>query len=134
MEEIKVGDFIRTTDGYIRKIDNINTDKNIITRRGKYILDIPYKNSQSVAESKIVKYSPNIIDLIEEGDYVNGYKVIDVLENLETRELHLEMPMDYTNEELGDCTSYNKDIKNIVTKEQFNQMKYIVGDESNVKD
>jgi len=25
----------------------------------------------------------------------------------------------------------NKDIKNVVTKEQFNQMKYIVGDESN---
>lgn len=71
---------------------------------------------------------------MKNGDYVNGYKVIDVLENLETGELHLEMPMDYTNKELGNCTIYNKDIKDVVTKEQFNQMKYIVGDESNVKD
>lgn len=77
----------------------------------------------------IIKNSLNIIDLIECGDYVNGYKVIDVLENLETGELHLEMPMDYTNKELGDCTIYNKDIKDVVTKEQYNQMKYIVGDE-----
>lgn len=66
MEEIKVGDYIRTIDGYIRKIDNINTDKQLITLRGKYILDIPYKNSQSVAENKIAKNSSNIIDLIEE--------------------------------------------------------------------
>ena len=74
----------------------------------------------------IIKNSQNIIDLIEEGDYVNGYKVLDVVEDMKTRELHLEMPMDYTNPELGDCTIYNKDIKDVVTKEQFNQLKYIV--------
>ena len=35
-------------------------------------------------------------------------------------------------DEFGDyrCLA-NKDIKDVVTKEQFNQMKYIVGDESN---
>lgn len=68
---------------------------------------------------------------MKNGDYVNGYKVLDVVEDMKTGELHLEMPMDYTNPELGDCTIYNKDIKDVVTKEQFNQMKYIVGDESN---
>lgn len=67
--------------------------------------------------------------LLKNGDYVNGYKVLDVVEDMETGEFHLEMPMDYTNQELGDCTIYNKDIKDVVTKEQFNQMKYIVGDE-----
>jgi hypothetical protein len=59
----------------------------------------------------------NIISLIEVGDYVNGYKVI------------------YQ----ADCYSYfnidtcdwiyikeNKDIKSIVTKEQFESMKYEV--------
>lgn len=129
MEEIKVGDFIRTTDGYIRKIDNINTDKNIITRRGKYILDIPYKNSQSVAESKIVKHSPNIIDLIEEGDYVNGVEVVDLDDGR-----HLKFANDVSFVDVGISTyrdGHVEGIKSIVTKEQFNQMKYIVGDESN---
>lgn len=122
--EIKVGDFIRTTDGYIRKIDNINTDKNIITRRGKYILDMSYKNSQSVAESKIVKHSQNIIDIIECGDYVNGSKVIDIAQ-ASVRAVYTE---DAT-QKMALIPKINEDIKSVVTKEQFNQMKYIVGDE-----
>lgn len=70
------------------------------------------------------KTSSNIIDLIEVGDYVNGSKVVDVMEDIETGELHLEMTYNYTNEEKGDCTIYNKDIKTIVTKEQFKAMEY----------
>lgn len=52
--------------------------------------------------------------------------MLDIMEDIKTGELHLEMPMDYTNKELGDCTIYSKDIKLIVTKEQFNQVKYEV--------
>jgi hypothetical protein len=63
--EIKIREYIRTIDGYIRKIDNINTDKNKITYYGKYILDMPYKNSQAVAEKKIKAHSKNIIELVE---------------------------------------------------------------------
>ena len=129
MEEIKVNDYIRTIDGYIRKVTQVNkkgTYEGICY--GAYSVDKSYKNSQGISAKKIKSHSKDIIDLIECGDYVNGYKVIDVLENLETGELHLEMPMDYTNKELGDCTIYNKDIKDVVTKEQFNQMKYIVGE------
>ena len=130
MEEIKIGNFIRTKTGKIYKIDKI--DKCPICKEKEYINieikgDLHFENTYH--KKDIVKNSQNIIDLVEEGDYVNGYKVIDVLENLETGELHLEMPMDYTNKELGDCTIYNKDIKDVVTKEQFNHIKYIVGDE-----
>lgn len=132
--EICVNEYVRTTNKGIKRIDNIDNNKTV----NKYLYcigeDWDGKCYGFIKTTEILKHSPNIIDLIEEGDYVNGYKVIDVLENLETGELHLEMPMDYTNPELGDCTIYNKDIKDAVTKEQFNQMKYIVGDESNVKD
>ena len=51
------------------------------------------------------------------------------MEDIETGEVHLEMTMNYTNEELGDCTIYNKDIKTIVTKEQFENISYKVGGE-----
>lgn len=48
------------------------------------------------------------------------------MEDMKTGELHLEMTSDYTNPEIGDCTIYNKDIKSIVTKEQFASMEYKV--------
>lgn len=127
MEEIKVGNFIRTPYHTIEKVVEIEKSKNkmyddmVTTDKSCYGLNWLKRNG--------TKSSSDLISLVEEGDYVNSYKVIDVLENLETGELHLEMPMDYTNKELGDCTIYNKDIKDVVTKEQFNQMKYIVGDE-----
>lgn len=72
----------------------------------------------------IVKHSPNIIDLIEVGDYVNGSYVVDILEDMQTGELHLEMTYNYTNEEKGDCTIYNKDIKTIVTREMMRSVEY----------
>lgn len=126
MKEINVGEYIRSKDGYIAKI--------IEVKKSKRDCDTYYCTDRIMANGfyeHIKKHRPNIIDLIEEGDYVNGYKVLDVVEDMKTGELHLEMPMDYTNPELGDCTIYNKDIKNVVTKEQFQRMEYIVGDESN---
>ena len=68
----------------------------------------------------IVKHSPNIIDLIEVGDYVNGSKVIDIAEAPE-RAVYVEK---VTLGALEPIT--NKNIETIVTKEQFEQMKYIV--------
>ena len=118
MEEIKVGEYVKLRDGEITRIDKVEDN----TFKCKF-----HKINCELYIDFIVKHSPNLIDLIEEGDYVNGYKVLDVVENMKTGELHLEMPMDYTNPELGDCTIYNKDIKNIVTKEQFEKIKYIVG-------
>ena len=52
-----------------------------------------------------------------------------VMEDLETGELHLEMTSNYTNEEIGDCTIYDKDIKAILTKERYMDNCYKVGGE-----
>ena len=62
----KAGDYIRTIDGYIRRIAKVNTERKAITYSGTYILDKPYKNSKSVARNKIKNHKENIIDLIEE--------------------------------------------------------------------
>ena len=69
MSEIKVGEYVRTVTGSIDKVDALyDLIENTIHLENHKWQDI--KN--------IVKHSPNIIDLIEEGDYVNGYKVIDI--------------------------------------------------------
>lgn len=126
MEEIKVGEYFRDFDGNVDRIEfKMNTKSNrklIGFQKRNYYL------SENGLEKIVKKHSPNIIDLIEIGDYVNGYKVLDVMENMNTGEIHLEMPMDYTNKELGDCTIYNKDIKSIVTKEQFANAEYRLED------
>jgi hypothetical protein len=119
-EEIKIGEYVRTLDGNIGKIEQINKEPTDDT-----VIYVVTDNWVGMYE-EIVKHSKNIIDLIEVGDYVNGYKVVDIMEDMKTGELHLEMTSDYTNQEIGDCTIYNKNIKSIVTKEQFKEMEYKV--------
>lgn len=137
MEEIEVGDYVRTVDGVIANVDYIEKIEYISKHKVEktYCFDktIYYEYEDAIyflledeLDKYITKHSPNIIDLIEVGDYVNGYKVIDVMEDMQTGELHLEMPMDYTNQEKGDCTIYNKNIKSIVTKEQFQNVQYTI--------
>ena len=65
-------------------------------------------------DDDIFKASHNIIDLIEVGDYVNGFSVI-----------HKENDM----LKCGLLVQFKEnEIKSIVTKEQFEQMQYKVGE------
>ncbi len=123
MEEIKVGEYIRILHGTIEKVEKIDPDINnlyrkVITENNGYTLEW--------LEFLKPKHSPNIIDLIEEGDYVNG-KLVSNVDKVERK--------NFIEWEDGDMYSTeipnDKFIKDIVTKEQFNQMKYIVGDDSN---
>lgn len=61
---MKIGDYVRTKDGYISKIKELGI--NIYTDVG------------CLSEDYAIKSSPNIIDLIEVGDYVNGYIVNEI--------------------------------------------------------
>ena len=62
---------------------------------------------------------------MKNGDYVNGKEILEIKQNVESGLRYLMysyIPMKYYVER-------NDKIRTIVTKEQFNQMKYIVGDE-----
>ena len=66
MEEIKVGEYIRTVDG-IRKIVKINTG-NDITIFGTYILDKKYKNKEEkIRELRLNAKAYNLILINYEG-------------------------------------------------------------------
>lgn len=118
---MKVNDYIRTKDGLIRKI--VEIDKLIYIDKD-YISDEPeYHNS--LIEEDVIKTSSNIIDLIEVGDYVNGFEVlrIDKECNLYPKTLKCQYP---NNTDYFDM--FNENIKSIVTKEQFESMEYKVGE------
>ena len=134
MEEIQVGDYIRTVKGEIFKIIEIDGNDYItdvkLKKHTEYIgiynhkVDdyVFYLTKQQINECK---YSPNIIDLVEEGDFVNGY-ICKRLPNFGNEICNFDLnTMEWTPLE-------NIDVwYDIVTHQQFNQMKYIVGDESN---
>lgn len=119
MEEIKVGEYGRTNLGKIfifawLEVNGKRVENKVILGDGQKITNEFYYFEKG---EEIVKQSPNIIDLIEQGDYVNGSRILDITG-------------DYINATEWNCckSRLEKTIKSIVTKEQFNQMKYIVGE------
>lgn len=71
----------------------------------------------------IVKHSKNTIDLIEVGDYVNGREV----KHIAMFEGFPDYPkLIFVDEKhlIPDDTAENKDIKSIVTHEQFKSIEY----------
>lgn len=128
---MKIGDYVRTKSGYISKYIGKNKTPYVEGKHLSFettIRDIRFEETDEdtmIWESElekgleeIIKSSPNIIDLIEVGDYVNGYKVLNVYydEVIESIRVGIDYQIikDYT----------NQDIKSIVTHEQFLQMEY----------
>lgn len=116
MEEIKVGEYVRTKQGKIRQLKSIVAQYYITDR-----LHINDNNQFKIED--IIKHSPNIIDLIEVGDYVNGERVIDIAQG-EIKAIYTEN----IEQKLALIPKTNKDIKSIVTKQQMEAMEYKVGE------
>lgn len=137
--KLEVGMYIRTDKGFIAKIKEFKHHytkgkrsedgysvkevvENYLSLDGNqcrliesidYSIPPCYPSDEELDEIKshIVKTSYNIIDILEVGDYVNGYYVEDVLKtfvNVAVGSNYFQSP-----------TIYEKDIKSIVTKEQF---------------
>lgn len=129
---MKVGDYIRTDYGiskiigiYLEKtmtfietdngLGNYNFSSNGKLRKGIAILEENYRN---FIDNNIKK---RLIDLIEVGDYVNGYRVLDIAQAPEK--------VLYLNDISQKCALIpvcDYQIKSIVTKEQFESMEYKV--------
>lgn len=114
---MKVGDYVRTKSYGIKKINGFSS-----TLEEDFI-DCDYDKYQRVLINKkeVVKSSPNIIDLIEVGDYVNGVMVTEIKDGKPFKEDYNDPYYSY----------YFDDIYSIVTKEQFESMEYKVGSDNN---
>lgn len=116
--KLEVGMYFRTKSGTINKIDSLTEDKSEFYFDTKPIFsDGECLGSKWGYTKDIIKASDKLIDLIEVGDYVDGIKVLSLIDN----QIPKFLITDYG------CIS-NDDIKSIVTKESFEQMSYKVGD------
>lgn len=127
MEALSVGTYVRTKNGNIRKIVELTNTKFIDEPDyyvDKVLIDIEQNEREDTIymekwlfNEDIVKASHNIMDLIEVGDYVNGLLVTRILEDNETNEKYINL--------YGSVSEWEEeDIKSIVTKEQFESIKY----------
>ena len=105
--KLELGMYVRTDEGIITKI--IDNRDNVIIKTDDYTTHL---------RSRVVKASYNIIDLIEVGDYANGYIAKEVWEN----------GVLIDNFAMGKII-YSNEIKSIVTKEMFESMSYKVKNE-----
>ena len=126
---IEVGEYVRTNNKGIKRIDRINNNKTV----NKYLYftgieDFEGKEYGIIKTTEILKHSKQLIDLIEKDDYVNGRKVkhIAMFEGFPdypklifVDETHL----------IPDDTCENEDIKTILTKEQYEANCYKVKEE-----
>ena len=117
MEDIEVGEWIRNKEGYIGKVEKINYDKQ---ESQNYYICEKHNIMASSYKDKIINHSKNIIDLIEVGDYYNGIQVVHKLKN---GKIQLSNGYLLSNEDI-------KKGDNLVTKEQFNSVKYVIQEEN----
>ena len=124
MEEIKVGEYVRNNEGYIGKIGKIFYDEQ---EKQNYYSCEKHNVMASGYNEQIVKHSFNLIDLIEEGDYVNGNIVYEILDDEiellsgKIRKKRIHFITGHLIDEDG--------IKSIVTKEQFKSVEYVIEEE-----
>lgn len=120
--ELRKGMYIRTKLNdfcnmvAIRKIDEIDYEDDNKFWIDDYIIDTFGDEQNKLSEEDVDKASDNIIDLIEIGDYVNGFPVIHNAKEHGGNIVIVINGNAYTEE----------NIKSVVTKEQFESIKYEV--------
>lgn len=110
--DIEVGDYVRSKNGSIGKVTKIEDDKYL------------YENKELITFiGNVVKHSKNIIDLIEVGDFVNGYRVLEMFKFQNDKYAFTICKSDFKSI-CGICSE--EDIETILTKEQYSQNCYTV--------
>lgn len=113
IQEIKVEEYVRTRAGFIYKITDIDKNGVIYLDKKQSVM------SKQELEDYTVKHSKQLIDLVEVGDYVNGYRVINVI-NTEPCPSGKCVDVD-SSMNSSECTLWEEDIKTILTHEQYEQ-------------
>ena len=108
METLSVGMYVRTLNGIV-KIDKIK-DSIMIDTKGKTHF------------GDFIKASYNITDILEIGDYVNGYPIYEIVEyEDDTRAIVID-------DDNKSIIWKKQDIKSVITHEQMEQMAYKVSE------
>ena len=124
-DKLEVGHFIRTIKG-IGRIEEITEDKTEIYFNCDTGLTISFIKKDFTQEemAQYYKHSDSIIDLVEKGDYVNDYKILEIVKGFKVIVDKLELNTRDGNYYLKQFT--NNEIKSILTKEQYENNCYKV--------
>ena len=122
-DKIEVGEYVRTNNKGIKRIDRIDNNKTV----NKYLYftgieDFEGKEYGIIKTTEIVKHSKQLIGVIKCGDFVNGMEILHIDDN--------KLYVEWSNE-FEEFTGFleNKDIKTILTKEIYMDNCYKVGGE-----
>lgn len=116
--KLEVGMYVRTNKVGIKKIYKIDNNKT----KYKYLYKLKNQDGDGcidlgvLCEDDIVKFSYFIIDILEVGDYVNGYRVSSKGYDY-VRLVQCDYPVEN-----------GTTIKSVVTKEQFKNMEHRIGE------
>ena len=127
--KLEEGMYVRTEFGIGSYIKDYTNSQGLTWRvlEGCYNPDNQEDFATLFCDCEIIKASHNIIDLIEVGDYVNGYKVSNKGNDyILGRFVQCDYPVQAGT--TNHYRFYEEDIKLIVTKEQFERMSYKVGE------
>lgn len=121
---MKVGDYVRTKKGEIGKIIGY-VDEPTDYYFDCYVttLKTNFTDTYITEYDNNIKSSPNIIDLIEENDFINGMRITEIKSN-KNGVLKCMVDSDYE----FITTILNNEIESVLTKQQFSQMEYKVGE------
>ena len=129
-DKIEVNEYVRTKDGRIAQIKSIDYeaeiyrfDRIIYINNFSMKEDVLYNNE--MFKKVILKHSKQLIDLIECGDFVNRMEILHIDDN----KLYVEW-----DNEFEEFTGFleNKDIKTILTKEEYIANCYKAGGEDGI--
>ena len=121
--KLEEGMYVRTKYGIARFIHNLVTKVTIYRVIDKKIVYDNVEGSKDcLLDNEIIKASHNIIDLIEVGDYVNGYPVYETIDYPDNTRA-IVIADDNKSIIWEESSQY---IKSIVTKEQFESISYEV--------
>ena len=116
-DKIEVNEYVRTDNGEIHKV--IDIEKGSIKIKSQY--------KEWIGLCCIVKHSKQLIDLIEVGDFVNGYRAENVI-NEEPCPSGKCVDID-SSKDSSECTLWENDIQTILTRESYMANCYKVGGE-----
>lgn len=121
--ENEIGEYGRTNLGKIIKFAWLEDEKGKKYENKVILVDLMLKETYPYYYFKkgeyIVKHSPNLIDLIQCGDYVNGKKVTEIKEWNSSKDGFFRYAVTCHYEIIR-----TDEIKIIVTKEQFESISY----------
>ena len=122
MKKIEIEEYVRTNTGKFDKVINNNY----------YIPQYIECEKGIVDKENIVNHSKNLIDLIEVGDLVNGYKVLEIADSIYENSKRILIYRDTREEKWIYIQEYDgklhtqDDIVEILTHEQYQANCYTV--------